>query len=80
MCQTKEVGESIGATLGEVEKVDANRKGFCLGNFLRIRVLLDITLPLCQGRKVGLGEHGMKWVDLKYETPNILLSVQESGS
>lgn len=67
MCQTKEVGESIGATLGEVEKVDANRKGFYLGNFLRIRVLLDITLPLCQGRKVGLGEHGMKWVDLKYE-------------
>ncbi|XP_023874424.1 uncharacterized protein LOC111986965 [Quercus suber] len=60
MCQTKEVGESIGATLGEVVKVDANRKGFCLGNFLRIRVLLDISLPLCRGRKVRLGEHGLK--------------------
>ena len=67
MCQTKEVGESISATLGEVEKVDVNRKGFCLETFLCIRVPLDITLPLCRGRKVRLGEHGLKWVDLKYE-------------
>ena len=67
MSQTKEVGESIGATLGKVEKVDADGKGFCLGNYLRIRVLLDISLPLCRGRKVRLGEQGLKWVDLKYE-------------
>nr|XP_023917062.1 uncharacterized protein LOC112028599 [Quercus suber] len=67
MCQTKEVGMSIGATLGEVEKVDANGKGFCLGSFLRIRVLLDISLPLCRGRKVRLGEYGLKWVDFRYE-------------
>lgn len=33
MCQTREVGISIEATLGEVEKVDAKEKGFCLGNF-----------------------------------------------
>ena len=67
MCQTKEVGESIGATLGKVEKVDAIGKGFCLGNYLRIRVRLDITMPLCRGRKVRLGDQGLKWVDLKYE-------------
>ncbi|XP_030941941.1 uncharacterized protein LOC115966959 [Quercus lobata] len=52
MCQTKEVGMNIDATLGEVEKVDANGKGFCLGSFLHIRVLLDVSLPLCRGRKV----------------------------
>ena len=68
MCQTKEMGESIGATLGKVEKVDANGKGFCLGNSLCIRVLLDISLPLCRGRKVSLGEQGLKWVALKYES------------
>ena len=67
MCQTKVVGISIGATLGEVEKVDANGKGFCLGNFLRIRVLMDISMPLCRGRKVRLGKYGLKWVDFKYE-------------
>lgn len=67
MCQTKEMGLSIGATLGEVEKVDANDKGFCLGSFMRIRVLLDVSLPLCRGRKVQLGEYGVKWVDFRYE-------------
>ena len=62
-----EVGLSIGATLGKVEKVDANTKGFCLGSCLRVRVLIDISKPLCRGRKVHLGEHGLRWVDLKYE-------------
>ena len=52
MCQTKEVGISIEATLGEVVKVDANGEGFCLGNCLRIRVILDVSMPLCRGRKV----------------------------
>uniref|UniRef100_A0A7N2MKG4 Uncharacterized protein n=1 Tax=Quercus lobata TaxID=97700 RepID=A0A7N2MKG4_QUELO len=53
MCQTKDVRMSIGATLGEVEKVDdANENGFCLGNFLRIWVLIDISMALCRGRKV----------------------------
>ena len=48
MYQTKEVGYSIGATLGTVEKVDVNEKGFCLGNFMRIRVMIDISIPLCR--------------------------------
>ena len=47
MCQTKEVVISIRATLGEGEKVDANREGFCFGNCLCIRVLLDVSMPLC---------------------------------
>lgn len=61
MCQTKEVGMRIGATLGEVEKVDANEKGFCLGSYLRRRVSLDVSMPLCRGHKVRLGEYGLKW-------------------
>ena len=71
MYQTKSVGWSIGATLGEVEKVDANEKGFCLGKFIRVRVLIDISIPLCRGQKVRLGEHGLKWVEFKYERLSI---------
>ncbi|KAK7849188.1 hypothetical protein CFP56_003381 [Quercus suber] len=67
MCQTKAVGMSIGATLGEVEKVDANETGFYLGSFLRIRVIVDVSMLLCQGRKIRLGEYGLKWVEFKYE-------------
>ena len=35
---------SIEATLGEVVKVDSNGKGFCLGNCLYIRVIIDVSL------------------------------------
>lgn len=60
MCQTKEVAISISATLREVEKVDANEKGFFLESFMCIRVLLDVSLPLCRGCKVRLGENEAK--------------------
>lgn len=64
MYQTKDVGYSIGATMDTVEKVDVNDKGFCLGNFMCIRVKIDISIPLCRGRKVCLG--GL-WAEFKYE-------------
>nr|XP_023912495.1 uncharacterized protein LOC112024087 [Quercus suber] len=51
--QPKEVGYSIiGTTIGSVECVDVNEKGFCLGSFMRIKVMIDILHPLCRGRKV----------------------------
>lgn len=56
-----------GATIGIVEKVDTNEKGFCLGNFIRIRVKIDMSIPLCRGRKVHLGGLSQIWVDFKYE-------------
>ncbi|XP_075665200.1 uncharacterized protein LOC142634831 [Castanea sativa] len=54
MCQTKEAGVVIGGTLGKVEKVDVDAKGFRLGGYMRIRVSMDITVPLCRGRLVHL--------------------------
>ncbi|XP_050281194.1 uncharacterized protein LOC126722088 [Quercus robur] len=65
--QTKEVGYNIGSTIGAVESVDTNETGFCLGSFMRIRVMIDISNPLCRGRKVRLGESSQFWVDFKYE-------------
>ncbi|KAL0008141.1 hypothetical protein SO802_009643 [Lithocarpus litseifolius] len=55
MCQTKEAGILIGGSLGKVEKVDVDDKGFCLGGHMRIRVLMDVSTPLCRGRLVCLG-------------------------
>ncbi|XP_075674845.1 uncharacterized protein At4g02000-like [Castanea sativa] len=67
MSQTKDVGLRIGETLGRVEKVDVDDKGFCLGNYLWIRVLVDISTPLCRGRLVRMGGPLPTWVDFKYE-------------
>lgn len=56
MNQTRDAGLRIGGILGEVEKVDVDEKGFCLGSYLRIQVSLDITQLLCRGRQVSIGE------------------------
>ncbi|KAK7856470.1 hypothetical protein CFP56_023120 [Quercus suber] len=67
MNQTKKAGLRIGGIPGDVEKVDVDEKGFCLGGYLHIRVSLDLTKPLCRGRRVRIGESATTWVDFKYE-------------
>ncbi|KAK9998771.1 hypothetical protein SO802_018374 [Lithocarpus litseifolius] len=67
MSQTKEAGVRIGSILGKVEKVDVDDQGFCLGGYLRIRMTMDITQPLCRGRMVRIGGAPPRWVDFKYE-------------
>ena len=67
MNQTKEAGFQIGGILGEVEKVDVDENGFCLGGYLRIQVSVDITQPLCRGQQVRIGDSTTTWVDFKYE-------------
>lgn len=49
MNQTREAGLRIGGILGEVKKVEVDEKGFFPGSYLRIRVSLDITQPMCRG-------------------------------
>ena len=42
------------------------------GHFMRIRVSLDVTLPLCCGRIISLENGKMVWVTFKYERfPNL---------
>ena len=42
------------------------------GNFIRVRVLLDITLLLCHGHVVALGKEEQVGVNFKYEClPNL---------
>ena len=67
MSQTKEIGMRIGETLGLVEKMDVDDKGFCMGGCLRIRVSVKTIEPLCRGRKIRLGKAKPIWVELKYE-------------
>ena len=55
---TKEVAENICDIIGEVQKsVDVvTDEG---GHFIRVRVMIDNTLPLCRGRVITL-ENGSK--------------------
>ena len=42
------------------------------GNFIRVRVTLDVSLPLCRGRRITLENGDKAWVFFKYERqPNL---------
>lgn len=52
------VGRLIGESIGEVEEVDAEEDRRASGEYLRIRVKVDISKPLMRGQEVNLGKLG----------------------
>ncbi|XP_075665582.1 uncharacterized protein LOC142635281 [Castanea sativa] len=68
---TKEVAENICETIGEVHK-SAGAVTDEGGHFIRVRIMVDITLPLCQVRVITLESGAKSWVCFKYERlPNL---------
>ena len=61
------MGECLGGSLGEVVKVDVREQGFSMGKFLRVRVDINFSEPLCKGRMVRMGGPTLVWVDFCYE-------------
>ena len=63
---TMEVVENICEIVGEVQKSAkaVNEEG---DYFVRVRVKVDITMPLCRGRIITLENDEKKWVQFKYE-------------
>lgn len=64
---TRETDEKIGRMLGEIEEVDIPATANLLGKFIRVRVKMDITKPLCQGRLIKFGGPTPVWVSFQYE-------------
>lgn len=67
----REIAENISNITGEVSRsmggVDEDS-----GNFIQVRVTLDIALPLCRGRLVSFENGKNMWVKFRYERlPNI---------
>jgi len=48
--------EAIGTTLGTLNQVDVSSTSECRGRYIRVRVNIDISKPLCQGRFVNIGD------------------------
>lgn len=64
---TENIAKAIGASLGELVLIDSkNFKGTCK-QFLRIRVLIDITKPLRRRMKMRKNGGDCFWIDFKYE-------------
>ena len=63
---TVEAALSIGETIGEVHqpKDTGEMRG---GSFMRVRVEVDITKPLCKGRKISWDQSCEGWAAFMYE-------------
>ena len=66
-CMKRQIGQQIGGTLGEVVPTTLEDEGTSAGNFVRIRILINISEPLCRGRLVGLGGGRDTLISFKYE-------------
>ena len=64
--QTRKVAESLCDTMGDIQKSNGvvDEDG---GSYFRVRVAIDITLPLCRGRVITLPSGEKQWVKFKYE-------------
>ncbi|KAL0014215.1 hypothetical protein SO802_001284 [Lithocarpus litseifolius] len=62
----RKVAEEICDTIGEVQKSTGavDEEG---GHFIRVCVLIDISLPLCRGRLITAENGGKIWIRFKYE-------------
>ena len=66
-----EAGIKICEVVGEVARPTETRL-FDAGNFIRLQVSIDTSLPLCRGRLISLHDGKQIWVSFKYERlPNI---------
>ncbi|CAI9778772.1 unnamed protein product [Fraxinus pennsylvanica] len=62
----QKTGHEIGARLGKVLSVNTDSSGVCMGEFLRVKVLINISKPISRGRFLNIG--GIKhWIPFKYE-------------
>ena len=62
-----EVATILGLSLGKLDQVSEGGANVEGGMTMRIHVKLDITKPLCRGRKTRLEKGRETWISFKYE-------------
>ena len=63
---TRAMVEEICDIIGEVQKSTGvvDEEG---GHFIRVHVLIDISLPLCRGKLITMEDGGKIWIGFKYK-------------
>lgn len=64
---SREVAMDMGSLIGQVIPYTSEEEERSGENKPRTKVRLDITQPLCQGRRVKMGKDRSGWVSFKYE-------------
>ncbi len=63
----EETATSVGNALGVLEEIDIPEDGITWGEFMRVQVRIDVSMPLLRRQRVKLGKEESIWVTLKYE-------------
>ncbi|KAL5819660.1 hypothetical protein ACOSQ4_023502 [Xanthoceras sorbifolium] len=66
-CMNKDAGIFLGGLVGTVIEIDGGQNGDCVGKFLRVQVLIDVTKPLKRGLRFEVGDGEMCSALLCYE-------------
>lgn len=66
VCMCEAMGLQLGNSMGVVQEVKTKEDGVGWGEYLQVRVSLDITKPLARGRFLKLNE-AHTWVAFQYE-------------
>lgn len=67
MARNEYTNNLVGMVLGKVEEVDIEHEAIEWGEYMRIRVCLNITKPLLRGKRMNLGLTKSIWVRFTYE-------------
>jgi len=65
-CMGKGVGLKMAASVGKVEEVDISNGKVGWGEFLRVKIVLDLTKPLARRRLLHIPNRSI-WIPFKYE-------------
>jgi hypothetical protein len=65
-CMGKSTGEKIGSSVGSVEEVDVSDEEAGWGEYLRVKVSIDLSKPLARGRMLHVNDRS-SWIAFKYE-------------
>jgi hypothetical protein len=65
-CMSREMGMRIGSSVGEVEEVEVDEDGVGWGEYLRVRIVLDLSKPISRGRILHVRDK-QYWITFKYE-------------
>ncbi|CAI9764252.1 unnamed protein product [Fraxinus pennsylvanica] len=65
--RAKKLGYSVGSSFVRVEDVEVDDSGCTWREYMRIRVVVDVTRPLLRGKKICIGGEGTVWTRFTYE-------------
>lgn len=67
MIRNWKMGDSVGRQIGKFIDIDIDKNEIARGEYIRVRVCIDISKPLLRGKRICVGAYKPFWVRFAYE-------------